>query len=362
MEAHFDPAALQQQLDATQEANAELNQQFATLQQHNAALTQQMQQMQQYMMQHFANQQQAGHGPEHPITRAMLRTPPRQFEGRLADRREVDNWVFDMLTRFNAMHPAPADADRIAYAVQHMAGAAKTWYRTHQQVLLTWNDFETAFRREYEEHNKESHATHSLLNIKQKDSRGGRVAAYTDDFNRLVLELPGIPNNILRNIYIDGLNPSIRRLVKAQQGALDLAGAQAAADDMEDIERDEDTMLRALYRNSTVCPDLPRPRSNGSSRGPTPMDLGVMGMQRRTAYLQPRLVPQRTNRQMARFGAGSRNIMQAVIAGPYSSSSRDSGSSRSSGQARWDDRHQGTGPQRAAGRFSPQGNGQRRRQ
>lgn len=362
MEAHFDPAALQQQLEATQEANAELNQQFATLQQHNAALTQQMQQMQQYVMQHFVNQQQGGHGPEHPITRAMLRTPPPQFAGRLGDRREVDNWLFDMQTRFNAMHPAPSDADRVAYAVQHMVGPAKTWYRTHQQVLLTWNDFETAFRREYEEHNRESHATNSLLNIKQCNSKGGRVAAYTVDFNRLVLELPGIPNHILRNIYVEGLNPSIRRLVKAQQGVLDLAGAQAAADDMEEIERDEHILLRGLYRNSTVHPDLPRPRNNGNSRGPTPMDLGVMGMHRRAAYLQPRLLPQRANRQMARLSMGSRNIMQATTAGPYSSSSRDSGSSRSSGQARWDDRHQGTGPQRAAGRYSPQGNGQRRRQ
>jgi hypothetical protein len=361
MEAHFDPAVVQQQLQAQQEANAALQQQFVTLQEHNAALNQQMQQMQHYMMQHFANQQQPAHAPEHPITRAMLRTPPRQFTGHLGDRRDVDNWLFDMHMRFDAMHPAPGDAERIVYAAQHLAGTAKTWYRTHRHLLLTWDAFEDAFRAEYEMHNKDSHATKRLLNIRQTTSKGGHVAAYTTKFNEIVLELPGIPDNILRNIYVEGLHPTIQRLVKAHQ-PLTLADAQARADRVEIVEKDVDALERELYKGSTVRPELPRYRSNGNgnSSGPTPMDLGAMRLQRRAAFIPPRLAPQWHNRPVARLSTGSRNIMQAVTAGPYSN--RPSGSGQGSGQARWGERRQGANPQGAAARFPSQGNGQRRRQ
>jgi hypothetical protein len=221
--------------------------------------------------------------------------------------------------------------------------------------------FEDAFRREHELHNKDSHATKRLISIRQK----GRVSQYTTDFNKIVLELPGIPNSILRDIYIEGLTPSIRRVVKATQDALDLAGAQARADRLDTIDTDEDALLRQLYRNSTVRPELPRPRGNGyngsSSSGPTPMDLGAMRMRRRGMYVPPRLTPQWHNRHTARLSTGSRAIMQAVTAGPYSSN-RPSGSGQGSGQARWGDRRQGANPQAAAARFPSQGNGQRRRQ
>jgi hypothetical protein len=359
MAAHFDPAVLQEQLQAQQEANAALQQQFAALQEHNAAVNLQMQQMQHYMMQHFANQQQPAHAPEHPITRALLRTPPRQFAGHHSDRREVDNWLYDMHMRFDAMHPPPGDHDKIIYAVQHLAGSAKTWYRTHSNVLLTWDVFEDAFRREHELHNKDSHATKCLISIRQK----GRVSQYTTDFNKIVLELPGIPNSILRDIYIEGLTPNIRRVVRATQDALDLAGAQARADRLDTIDTEEDALLRQLYRNSTVRPDLPRQRNTGasSSNGPTAMDLGAMRLRRQGMYVQPRLAPQWYPKNVARLSAGSRTIMQAVSAGPYRGN-RPSGNRQGSGQARGGERRQGANPQGAAARFPPQGNGQRRRQ
>lgn len=358
MEAHFDPAALQEQLQAQQEANAALQQQFVALQEHNAAINLQMQQMQHWMMQHLANQQQPAHAPEHPITRALLRAPARQFAGHLKDRREVDNWLFDMHMRFRAMQPPPGDDDRITYAVQHLAGTAKTWYRTHSNVLVTWDMFEEAFRREYEEHNKESHATTRLIHIKQL----GRVQQYSDTFNKLVLQLPPIPNSILRDIYIDGLQPSIRRMLKATQDHLTLADAQVRADNLDHIDLREDAMLRELYKNSTVRPELPRPRSNGyGSTTPIPMDLGAMRLQRRGMYVPPRLTPQWHNRHVARLSTGSRTIMQAANAGPYKNN-RPAGNQHNAGQARWGERRDGANPQGAAARFPPQGNGQRRRQ
>jgi Ty3 transposon capsid-like protein len=349
---------LQQQLEAQQEANAALQQQFAALQEHNAALNQQMQQMQHFMMQHLANQQQQAHPPEHPITRALLRTPARQFSGHDGDRKDVDNWLFDMHQRFRAMRPVPDDDDKITYAVQHLAGPAKTWYRTHSQLLLTWDVFEEAFRDHYELHNKDGNAAIRLKSIKQT----GRLSQYTTDFNNLVLLLPGIPNSVLRDIYIDGLNPSIRRVVKATQEGLDLAGAQAKAARLDDVDNQEAAILRQLHRNSTVRPELPRQRGNGSSSsGPTPMDLGAMRLRRHGMYVPPRLTPQWHNRHTARLSTGSRAIMQAVTAGPYSSN-RPSGNHQGSGQARWGERRQGANPQGAAARFPQSGNGQRRRQ
>jgi hypothetical protein len=90
------------------------------------------------------------------------------------------------------------------------------------------------------------------------------------------------------------------------------------------------------------------------------MELGAMGMRRHGPRLPPRLAPQGGNRHMARLSAGSRNIMQAANAGPFSN--RPPGNNQGAGGARWGSRHQGGAPQGAAARYPPQGNGQRRRQ
>jgi hypothetical protein len=115
-----------------------------------------------------------------------------------------------------------------------------------------------------------------------------------------------------------------------------------------------------------VRPDLPRHRGNaggqgyGNGGGPTPMELGVMGMRRHAVRLSPRLAPQGGNRHMARLSTNSRNIMQAVSAGPFSN--RPPGNNQGAGGARWGNRRQGAAPQGAAARYPSQGNGQRRRQ
>ena len=187
------------------------------------------------------------------------------------------------------------------------------------------------------------------------------MTPYTTAFNNIVLELPGIPNPILRDIYIEGLRPSIRRVVRATQDVLDLAGAQAQADRLDGIDRQEDETLRDLYRNSTVRPELPRHRSNGNGHGsnsaPVPMDLSAMQLRRHAMQVPPRFAPQ-YHRNVARLSSGSRTIMQAVNA--YGNN-RPAGNHRQ-GQARWGERRQGANPHGAAARFPPQGNGQRRRQ
>lgn len=357
MEAPQAPAAaqpdLQQQLDGAQATVAQLQhqvqqqqQQLQTAHAQHAALHQQMQQVQQVAYQLAAQQANAANPPpaaRNQAAEALLRIPAEQFDGRRANK-HLRAWIADLEMRFSVMQPAPSDADKLAYASALLTRGAKDWFLRRQHLLLTWMDFTDALTLKYQPLNQEDHAVDKLQNLKHTSS----VAAYCSTFNDLVMELPAIHDKVLTRMYVNGLQPRLRALVKSQCANMNLEEVQCLADQLEEAYLEERHLNRGIHANSSVRPPLPRhlqryrPHPVHHREGPAPMELGA-----RQLYRQPRLAP--SNRRFARVNDNTRRVLGTAPTCPHC---RRPGHTADQCPAR---------NARPPGRPPYQGNGQRRR-
>jgi hypothetical protein len=343
------PPAAQQQLDQAQATIAHLQQQLQAAQNQNAVLHQHYQQAQHVAFQLAANQanqpnQAAAPQPRNQAAEAVLRIPAQQFDGKRNNSKYLREWVADLERRFRVMQPAPTDQEKITYAAALLVQNAKTWYMQHEHLLLTWVDFTDALQRRFQPLNRGDHAVDRLQTLKQT----GSVSSYCSTFNDLVMELPGIPALVLTRMFVNGLKPGIRRLVKAQMAGQTLVDVQALADQLEGIEHEERGLANSLNANRGVRapmghnPPRHHPITMPHRDGPAPMELGA-----RQLHRQPRLAP--VNRRFARLSPNTKRVLQTAS---YCTYCRHTGHTVDQCHAR---------PQRPPARSPDQGNGQRRR-
>jgi hypothetical protein len=343
--------AQQQQLAEFQAAMAQLQQQVQAMQADRAAMQAERAAMQQNLQQaqHLAyaaiqaNQAAPAPPPQRsPITEALLRLPAQQFNGERGSSRYLREWVADLEQRFSVMRPAPTDGEKIAYAAGLLVLKARVWYQTQRHLLLTWPDFTAALVRHYAPLNQQDHAVDRLQTLKQTSS----VGAYAATFNDLVIQLPGIPDHILTRLFVNGLKPRIRGMVKAQSAGLNLEELQALADQLEDVHLEEQQLNRHFNANNSVRPPMPRhhnPNALQQREGPAPMELGA-----RQLHRQHRLAP--PSRRFVRVTPNTRRVLSST---PFCPHCRRPGHSVDQCPAR---------SARPAARPPYQGNGQRRRQ
>jgi hypothetical protein len=145
----------------------------------------------------------------------------------------------------------------------------------------------------------------------------GSIAAYCATFNDLVMEIPGIPDRVLIRMYINGLKPRVRTMVKGQSAGLNLDEVQTLADQLEEIELEERDINKRIHVNNSVRPPLTRDQHrhqhNGQQRRerPAPMELGAR--QLRTPY---RLAPN-NNRSFARVGNNTQRVLSTAPVCPH---------------------------------------------
>jgi hypothetical protein len=343
------PPVDQHQLDQAQAAIAHLQNQLQALQAQNAVLNQHYQQAQQVAYQLATNQTNQAHQAAAPQQRnqaaeAVLRIPAQQFDGKRSSSKFLREWLADLQSRFRVMQPAPTDQEKITYAAALLVQSAKSWYMQHEHLLLTWVDFTDALQRRFQPLNRQDHAVDRLQTLKQT----GAVSTYSSTFNDLVMELPAIPAAVLTRMFVNGLKPGIRRLVKAQMAGQTLVDVQALADQLEGIEHEE----RGLENSFNVSRSVRAPLGYNKPRhqpiamqhrdGPAPMELGAKQLHR-----QPRLAP--VTRSFARLSPNTKRVLQTAS---FCSYCRRTGHSVDQCHAR---------PQRPPARTPDQGNGQRRR-
>lgn len=304
-------AQLQQQVQQQQHDLQAAQAQHHAAQAQAAAMYQQMQQTQQIAYQLAANQANAAHPPppppppRNPVTEAILRVPAQQFDGRRTRYTRV--WVADLERRFGVMQPAPTDAEKVAYAATHLVQGAKTWYLRQEHLLVTWADFTAALMRKYQPLNQQDHAVDQLQALRHTRT----VAAYCSTFNDLVMELPAIDDMILARMFVNGLQPRLRALVKAQAANMSLEQVQTLADQLEETYLEERAINRGMHINNSVRRPLPhqqarhQPTTVNHREGPAPMELGA-----RQLYRQHRLAP--TNRRFVRPTTNTQRVLSTA--------------------------------------------------
>ncbi len=245
---------------------AELQQQLHAALAANAALQQQ--------------QQQPPHAPQqNALAQAVLKLPPEQWSGSLGDRKHLEDWLFSVNERFDLLHPPPSELDKIRYAGNLLTGAARKWYRTKAPLLrladVTYAHFVEALCSRFAPFNRVNNVRERLLNLEQTSS----VAAYSNTFTELMLELDDISAADALFRYIHGLKPHIRKLVKMREDTLNLESAMQLAERMESVDRETDRAAKALVhsRVSTI-PDIryTPPAYAAAAADPAPMELGAL--------------------------------------------------------------------------------------
>jgi hypothetical protein len=314
---------LDAQLAQVQQEMQAMRQQHEAVQQQNMLLQQQMAFMLQQQQQHDHLQQQQLHQlhqhQHQPLIKAILRDPPQQFTGSVSDRKHLENWVYEMEKRFQAMDPAPVDAAQVTYAAHFLHGPAKTWYRSMEAVLQTWDEFVAALRRQYGVRNATSHAWDRLTHLTQ--TKG--VQQYITTFQEVALQLPELPDGMAQHFFVAGLDSRLRGDVRARMNGASLEELMELADVYESNMRLEEDAKRALVRSRVSNPHLPaRPSHRAYAPPPpprpAPMDIGAMG------FPPPRLYSQGQRRAPMAYVPGRarahlnppRRAMQQVHACP----------------------------------------------
>lgn len=195
-----------------------------------------------------------------------LGKPPR-FGGKTS---EAHSWIRTMRT-FLHLHQNPLDSDTcVIWASTFLEASAAQWYQAlvaqaqedPSAGFTCWQEFEQAFKNQFEERFPADRARDRLANIKQRTS----VAAYVSEFTSLLVHLPFREEGDNIHSFVRGLKPHLAEKVamaipSTLQEAINLA-----------LKADGAAMHVARMLRTT-------PPSNVRYEGPTPMDLGNITME-----------------------------------------------------------------------------------
>ena len=197
-------------------ADAALIQQNAALQQQNALLQAQLQQI----------QAQA----THPIRMKELKLPePKEYQG-TRDRTPIRMWLKDVEEIFIIGGIPPDHRTAIAYAAHYLATEPKTWYKMHESIITTWQQFKDIMINRYTDPREVDKLRQKLASIRQLTS----VDSYTVAFDKTTLELTEAAGYVPREeellfLYREGLKTQIKTIVVARGTITSLKALQETA-------------------------------------------------------------------------------------------------------------------------------------
>jgi Retrotransposon gag protein/Zinc knuckle len=194
-------------------------------------------------------------------------------------------WTFSFNQYFDLQ--ATDRALRVPIAASQLRGSALLWWRMHHQtaekgacgLITAWPEFCSAVEQQFSPINPTTTARNRLYSLAQRAS----VAAYADEFRKLILRVPDLSVDEQVNRFIHGLKPHIRIQVALR----------------------EPTTLDQAVRVADTCDRLvPAPaggRAPRYERKPaSPSDVNPDVMQNGTVALPP-LTPQQRE-QLRRTG------------------------------------------------------------
>jgi len=136
---------------------------------------------------------------------------PEAFDGK-RDLLVVNGWIYQVEQYFSLVQFTGVNLDdniRISFASSLMKGnAAKWWYIQVQGGAQpnTWVEFTTALRNEFVPSDSMRRARDKLRALTQRTS----VSAYLDEFQNIVIAIPGMTADEMIDRFVSGLKPQTR--------------------------------------------------------------------------------------------------------------------------------------------------------
>lgn len=199
---------------------------------------------------------------------------PDNFRGKPHE--DIHAFVFSVENYFAAEATQPGDATKVQVASGYFKENALAWWMNVAKseattdptisVLTSWERFKarvTAYFSPEGAVRANRDRLHSLTQTKS-------VADYTYAFNKLIAIIPGIGSDELIHAYVKGLKPAVRIEVELRAPPT-VEIAQRIATRVDEI------IYTARPRTKAPYPDR-RPGTGTGNGGPTPMELGYIGV------------------------------------------------------------------------------------
>nr|GEW78350.1 ankyrin repeat-containing protein [Tanacetum cinerariifolium] len=166
----------------------------------------------------------------------------RKLKMPLFDGEDVYGWVYQA-ERFFEVHGLNTTGERLRAAVLSLEGPALSWFR--------WINNREPFRNWEELKRRPLHRFQSLQdgNLHEQFfsiSQQGTARDYVTLFERMAAQLPGLSEEVLGGVFINGLKPELRTLVRTHQPA--------------NLSRAMDLTL--IIDESRTCGATPEPTTN----------------------------------------------------------------------------------------------------
>ena len=235
-----------------------------------AALIQQQQQQisdlhQQLGLLQQAQQQHLPPPMPQPQSKDGQPAKPEKFKATSSELPQAADWIFQLHIYFEACNTTPAR--RLLLAPTFLAEHALRWWRSIPQAQqpTTWEEFQQAFVAQFVPKSTVLAARERLSRYVQHKS----ARQYTEGFRQLILQVPDISPSEALDRYKRGLKSSVRVLVELAEPAT-WEDAAIKAEGVDSIQ---------FMTRSTATPS--NNYRHPSSSGPSPMELGAIGQQRK---------------------------------------------------------------------------------
>ncbi len=191
---------------------------------------------------------------------------PEKFDGK-----HVRSWLVSLENIFNSTNQQLTDENKIKYAISFMIGNALQWHELmkHQnKEFQNFDEFKNELLNYFEPVNREDNARKVLNSLKQF-GKYNAVSSYNQEFSRWLLQIPGISLAEQMFLYKEGLKHNIRIEIEKSDPAT-LHEAMVVADRMDRIysRRNFGNNYNSFNRNN----------NNNINSGPTPMEIGNIGV------------------------------------------------------------------------------------
>lgn len=193
---------------------------------------------------------------------------PDTFSGDRADAKSIRAWVYQVNNYFTAAREP--EANRLPYAVALLRDNALLWWQSLKPAErpTTWDDLGKALVAYFAPLSTTYVARDMLARLIQK----GSVKAYTDEFKKLVLNIPDMSESEMSDRYRRGLKPQVRLHVTF-----------ANPDTFEEMCVLAEQIDSIIYMNKPYggLGSKHSPKDHGGSN-PTPMEVG--GVNEKKSY------------------------------------------------------------------------------
>lgn len=180
------------------------------------------------------------------------------------------------------LHNCASDQERIQHASLLLTGNAYKWHTAHAASYATWDAYCKALLAYGTDPRKHQRAVSKLRACKQA---GRKVLQYNSDFTAISLDLEHgrWSEEVLLDVYLDGLDSQVRSHVEAHGRPANLQAAQEAAH----IAAGEN-FTPAAPAAKKQFPKTPFVAKNVRFQEPQPMEIGTLkGTKKATSWPPP---------------------------------------------------------------------------